>query len=109
MRGLVLRAVNRFGLSSGWSGGIAVCMYIDGRGARERLWLVPACDGFLLRGYRAVKISSHFIVVKIGRISDLGPRSWLKLLQFEDIGHREWPSRKGFERTYLVGGEGGVN
>ena len=64
----------------------------DGWG-RGRLMLAYA--RFVSRGWGAVEVSSHLIIAKIVRISDLKPDCPPELLPSEDISERERPNRKG--------------
>ena len=52
--------------------------------------------GFVSWGREAVEVSSHLIVAKIVRISDLEPDCRSELLPLEDISERERPNRKGY-------------
>ena len=44
-------------------------------------------------------MSCYSIVAKIAEISNLESSGEFERLLFENISYREWPSRKGFERT----------
>ena len=75
----MLRAVNRFGLSSRRSGWIVVCRSIDGRDRWERGRLMLVHTGHVPRGWRAATVN-HLIVTEIAGVSDLGLYGLFELL-----------------------------
>ena len=73
----MLRAVDGFNSSNGWSGMITVSRSIGGW---EGDWLLPAHTALVLRGWGTVGVSRYLIVAEISGISDLESYGRFELL-----------------------------
>ena len=87
------RVVNPFVPSWGWGGKNAVYKLVAGRGGH---WSILVCICVDPWGWRAMKMSSHFVGVEIVRMSDLFC-DLSEFLQSKHVSHHEGPSRKDMD------------